>query len=271
VDFKYRKPYAEENEIFVTGLGYGPPWLQEHLIDDYRGAWYTELPDQQTDAAIVLNGFSRWINYYLEGLRWMFENYKLDGIYMDDVSFDREVMKRIRKIIARYRPSALIDLHSHRSYSNGPANSYTGFFPYVDRLWFGEDFKYNQMTPDEWLVTFSGIPFGLMSEMLEGGGNRFLGMVYGATARHSNGQFSPVPVWKLWKDFGIEDAQMIGYWDETCPVKTDQPHVKATVYICPGKVLVSLGNFDTKNHQVRLSIDWKKLGIDPSKAIIETY
>ena len=69
-----------------------------------------ELPGGKADAALVLNGFSRWINYYLEGLRWMFENYKIDGIYMDDVSFDRPVMKRIRRIIEKYRPGALIDI-----------------------------------------------------------------------------------------------------------------------------------------------------------------
>jgi len=257
------------HEIFVTGVGYGVPWLCEHLIDDYKPAWYTELPGQQADAALVLNGFSRWINYYLEGLRWMFENYEIDGIYMDDVSFDREVMKRMRKIIAQYRPSAIIDLHSNTAYSIGPANQYTGFFPYVDRLWFGESFRYNQMMPDEWFVTFSGIPFGMMSEMLQDGGNRWLGMVYGATNRHSWGALSPAPVWKLWKEFGIENAQMIGYWDETCPVKTDHPNVKATAYIQPEKTLISLGNFDTLDHKVRLFIDWQKLGLDPSKAIIE--
>jgi len=257
------------HEIFVTGDGYGSPWLCEHLIDDYKPAWYTVLPGQQADAALVLNGFSRWINYYLEGLRWMFENYEIDGIYMDDVAFDRDVMKRMRKIIAQYRPSAIIDLHSNTAYSIGPSNQYTGFFPYVDRLWFGESFKYNEMMPDEWLVTFSGIPFGVMSEMLQDGGNRFLGMVYGTTARHSYGQFSPAPVWKLWKDFGIEEAQMVGYWDEACPVTTDHPNVKATAYIRPGKTLISLGNFDTQNRTVRLHIDWKKLGLYPAKTTIE--
>ncbi|MDR1103532.1 MAG: DUF6067 family protein, partial [Tannerella sp.] len=94
------------HEIFVQGVGYGAPWLCEHLVDDYKPAWYSELPGQNADAALVLNGFSRWINYYLEGLRWMFENYQIDGIYMDDVSFDRDVMKRIRKIMAQYRPDA---------------------------------------------------------------------------------------------------------------------------------------------------------------------
>ena len=63
-----------KHEIFVSGPGYGLPWHCEHLIDDYRAAWYSEMPNETSDAALVLNGFSRWINYYLEGLRWMFEN-----------------------------------------------------------------------------------------------------------------------------------------------------------------------------------------------------
>ena len=256
------------HEIFVSGVGYGLPWHCEHLIDDYRPAWYTELPNETSDAALVLSGFSRWINYYLEGLRWMFENYDLDGIYMDDVSFDRPVMKRMRKIMEQYHPGALIDLHSNTGYSIGPANQYTGFFPYVNRLWFGESFRYNQMKPDEWLVTFSGIPFGQMSEMLQDGGNRFLGMVYGATARHSYGQYSPAPVWKLWQSFGIEEAEMLGYWDEKCPVRTSDPEVKATAYVKPDKVLVAIGNFSDQDKTIQLSFDWKALGFDPDQTVL---
>jgi len=41
----------------------------------------------------------------------------------------------------------------------------------VNRLWFGEGFKYDAMSPEQWLVECSGIPFGLMGDMLEGGGN----------------------------------------------------------------------------------------------------
>lgn len=257
------------HEIFVSGVGYGLPWQCEHLIDDYKPAWYAELPGENSDDALVLNGFSRWINYYLEGLRWMFENYQLDGIYMDDVSFDRTVMKRMRKIMEKYHPGALIDLHSNTGYSIGPANQYTDFFPYVDRLWFGESFRYNQMAPDEWLVTFSGIPFGQMSEMLQDGGNRFLGMVYGTTARHSYGRYSPAPVWALWKSFGIEDARMLGYWDEACPVKTTDPEVKATAYVKPDKVLLSIGNFSDRDKDIRLTFDWKALGMDETKASLK--
>lgn len=255
------------HEILADGPGYGIPWLAEHLIDGYKPAWYTELPGETADAALVLNGFSRWINYYLEGLRWMYENYKLDGIYMDDVAFDRNVMKRMRKITAKYRPGALVDLHSNTGYSIGPANQYTDFFPYIDRLWFGESFKYNEMTPDEWFVTFSGIPFGQMSEMLQDGGNRFLGMVYGATGRHSYSQYNPAPVWKLWDDFGIEQAKMIGYWAEKPVVFTNNDKVKATAYVRERQTLIALGNFDTKPHQVKLSVDWKRIGIQPDNAV----
>ncbi len=253
-------------EIFADGRGYGTPWHMEHLIEGYRPAWYTELPNDEADAALVLSGFSRWINYYLEGLRWMFENYEIDGIYMDDVSFDRNVMKRMRKIMAQYRPEALIDLHSNTNYSKGAMHQYTDFFPYVDRLWFGEHFKYEQMNADEWFVTFSGIPMGLMSEMLQGGGNRYLGMVYGATGRHSYSQFNPAPIWALWESFGIGDAQMVGYWSDAPAAISSHPDIKATAFIKKGeKTLIALGNFSHDAHETTLTLDWKALGLDPAK------
>ena len=155
----------------------------------------------------------------------------------------------------------------------GPANQYVEFFPYVDRLWFGESFKYDEMSPDQWLVTFSGIPFGVMSEMLQDGGNRFLGMVYGTTARHSwtdaGNEKSPVPMWKFWDSFGIKDARMLGYWDPEGPVSTDDPEVKATAYVKDGVTAVSVGNFSGRDKTVRLTIDFAGLGIDPATATIK--
>jgi hypothetical protein len=79
-------------------------------------------------------------------------------------------MKRLRKILDRSKQGALIDLHSANQYNprDGFANSanlYLEHFPYIDRLWFGEYFDYDS-APDFWLVEVSGIPFGLMGEML---------------------------------------------------------------------------------------------------------
>lgn len=237
-------------EIFPRGPGKGSPWLWEHLNSGYKAAWYAPFPDQTADASIVMNGFSRWINYYIEGLKWMLDEYKIDGLYLDDVAYDREVIQRLRRVLLKSNPNALLDLHSNNNYSVGPANQYAAFFPYLDRLWFGESFKYNSMSPDEWLVQFSGIPFGLMSEMLQDDGNRWLGMIYGASNRHSWGSESPAALWKYWKTFNIKDAKMYGYWDKNCPVSSNNPAVKITVYEHKEKLLLAIANFSDTTQYV---------------------
>jgi hypothetical protein len=84
------------HEIYSTGKGGGYSWLQEHLGDDYIAAWY--VPEIK-DAAIVNSGMSRWHNYYVEGMNWLVQNVGIDGIYLDDVAFDRITMKRIKRVL----------------------------------------------------------------------------------------------------------------------------------------------------------------------------
>ena len=256
------------NEIFSEGPGGGFSWLQEHLDQNYIGAWF--VPGLK-DAAIVNSGISRWHNYYLEGLDWLMKNVGIDGLYIDDLAFDRMTMKRIRKVMNRTNPGAMIDLHSANQYNpkDGFANSanlYLEHFPYLDRLWFGEYFNYD-FPPEFWLVEVSGIPFGLMGEMLEGGGNPWRGMLYGMTGRSprvDNG-----PLWKLWDSFGMQNSEMIGYWVKDNPVKTGSEKTLATVYSHMGdKALISLATWEDTDAKVKLSIDWAKLGLDPSKVTL---
>lgn len=257
-----------ENEIFSEGPGGGFSWLQEHLDQNYIGAWF--VPGLK-DAAIVNSGISRWHNYYLEGLDWLMKNVGIDGLYIDDLAFDRMTMKRIRKVMNRTNPGAMIDLHSANQYNpkDGFANSanlYLEHFPYLDRLWFGEYFNYD-FPPEFWLVEVSGIPYGLMGEMLEGGGNPWRGMLYGMTGRSprvDNG-----PLWKLWDSFGMQNSEMIGYWVKDNPVKTGSEKTLATVYSHMGdKALISLATWEDTDAKVKLSIDWAKLGLDPSKVTL---
>lgn len=256
------------NEIFSEGPGGGFSWLQEHLDQNYIGAWF--VPGLK-DAAIVNSGISRWHNYYLEGLDWLMKNVGIDGLYIDDLAFDRMTMKRIRKVMNRTNPGAMIDLHSANQYNpkDGFANSanlYLEHFPYLDRLWFGEYFNYD-FPPEFWLVEVSGIPYGLMGEMLEGGGNPWRGMLYGMTGhspRVDNG-----PLWKLWDSFGMQNSEMIGYWVKDNPVKTGSEKTLATVYSHMGdKALISLATWEDTDAKVKLSIDWAKLGLDPSKVTL---
>jgi hypothetical protein len=257
------------DEIFSPGPGGGFSWLQEHLGSNYIAAWF--VPELK-DAAIINSGMSRWHNYYLEGLNWLVKNVGIDGLYIDDLAFDRTTMKRLRKILDRGGPGALIDLHSANQYNprDGFASStnlYLEHLPYLNRLWFGEYFDYNA-APDYWLIEISGIPFGLMGEMLQDGGNAWRGMVYGMTNRLPWSGQNPARLWKVWDEFGIAEARMIRYWSHNCPVKTDHGDILATAYVKNGSALVAMASWAKESVRCRLTIDWKKLGIDPQQAKI---
>jgi hypothetical protein len=254
------------DEVLAGGPGGGFPWLREHLRDGYTTAWYTAVEGSEVDAAILTSGASRWYNFYVEGINWLARNVPIDGLYLDDVAFDRTILKRVRKVLDRARPGCLIDLHSNTLFSMGPANQYTEFFPYVDRLWFGEGFKYDAMSPEQWLVESSGIPFGLMGDMLEGGGNPWRGMLFGMTLRMPWPGPGPRPMWKVWDEFGIGEARMLGWWETNCPVRTGRDNVLATAYVKPGKTLIALASWAPEKTDVRLQFDWKALGLDPAKA-----
>ncbi|MET0944183.1 MAG: glycoside hydrolase domain-containing protein [Flavobacterium sp.] len=259
------------HEIYSPGKGGGFSWLQEHVGDDYIAAWF--VPEIK-DAAIVNSGMNRWHNYYVEGMNWLTQNVGIDGIYLDDVAFDRITMKRIKRVLTKDGHPGIIDLHSANQYNksdgfNNSANLYMEHFPYINKLWFGEYFDYEKNQPDFFLTEVSGIPFGLMGEMLQDGGNPWRGMVYGMTNRMPwSHNADPRPVWKLWDTFGIKGSEMIGYWSENCPVKTNNEKVLATVYKKNGSTLISIASWADTDVKVKLSIEWKKLGIDPAKATI---
>jgi Glycoside hydrolase 123, N-terminal domain len=256
------------DEVIAPGPGGGFSWLQEHLGDDYIAAWH--VPENQ-DAAVINTGISRWHNFYVEGLRWLVENTAIDGLYIDDVAFDRSIMKRVRKVLARGRPAPLIDLHSANQFNprDGFANSanlYLEHFPYIDRLWFGEYFDYNA-PPEFWLTEMSGIPFGLMGEMLQDGGNPWRGMLFGMTSRLP-WSGDPRELWRFFDAFGMADTRMIGFWVPGHPIRTGRSDVLATVYQGASRSIVSLGSWAADTVALRPEIDWTRLGLDPVRARI---
>lgn len=257
------------------GLPGGHPWLKEHLVSGYQPAWLQYLEpgkmDGAIDAAIATQGLSRWHNFYLEGLRFLMERTGVDGLYLDGIGYDREIMKRVYRVMKRVNPNSRIDFHSGDNWSppwlaepplSSPANEYMEHFPFIDTLWFGELYDYT-LPPDYWLVEVSGIPFGLRADMLQDGGNPYRGMIYGMTGRERHP--STPYVWQLWDDFGIQDAEMLGYWRKDCPAHTDHPDVLATVYRKPGKALIALASWAKEDVQVRLQIDWQALGLRPDR------
>jgi hypothetical protein len=253
-------------EVISYGNGGGFSWLQEHLDPSYIAAWFVP---KLKDAAIITTGISRWHNFYVEGLNWLVKNIGIDGIYIDDLAFDRTSMKRIRKVLIRGNSGGLIDLHSANQFNprDGFANSanlYLENFPFIDRLWFGEYFNYD-FSPEFWLIEASGIPYGLMGEMLQDGGNPWRGMVFGMTSR-APWSGDPSPLWKVWDDFGIEDSEMIGFWDSSNPVATNNKNVKATVYLKNNKLLIAIGNWNPADVDIQLKIDCDKINLNKNRA-----
>ncbi len=253
----------------------GPhPWLIEHLgPTGYIPAWHETLkgPYQgMPDLAVITAPDTRWNNFYLEGLKLLVDQARIDGLYIDDTALDRKSLQRARRILDARRPNPQIDLHSWNHFNGlaqyaACANLYMEIFPYINRLWFGEGFDYNSR-PDYWLVEISGIPFGLMGEMLQGGGNPWRGMVYGMTQR-LGWSGDPRAIWALWDKFGMQNTDMKGYWDPACPVQTGRDDVLASVYQKASESLIAVASWSKTPESVVLRLDWEALGMNPDRAV----
>lgn len=246
-------------------------WLNKNLTTHFIPAWYNAFNEGKyagdMDISVITTPDSRWNNYYLAGLDWMVKNLGIDGVYIDDSALDRKTIQRARRILDSDGIERLIDIHSwnHMNKWAGFANSlhlYTELLPYVDRTWIGEGFPANN-TADFWLVEMSGIPFGLLSETLDAR-NQFRGLVYGMLPRLP-WSGNPVPLWNLFDQFDMKNASIHGYWDEQCPVKTDNKDLPATVFVNGDKALVVIANWTDLPQTAKIQIDEKTLGFKPTK------
>ena len=247
----------------MAAAGGGDPWLREHLFDHYVPAWRQPLWNKETDASIATTGLSRWHNYYLEGLDWLMKQTGINGLYLDGIGYDDQIMARVARVMLSNTPNYRIKFHGGNSYDfenlkASPLNNTMAHLPYITDMWIGEMYDYNR-PPDYWLTEISGIPYGVYSEMLnyENGGNAYRGMVYGMSGRMSK---SATAIYQLWDDFGIADAKPLGYWNPLCPVTTDNPDVRASAFVKEGKTLIALAEWNP--HYMNIAV--REATMEPS-------
>ena len=183
------------------------------------------------------------------------------------------------------KAGCLIDLHCGNNLPGTPADpnaygrvqpalQFMHLFPYIDSLWFGEGYDYDQ-PPEYWLVEVSGLAFGLMGDMMHAG-NPWRGMLYGMTTRFRCAD--PQPIWRVWDAFQIDKAVMIGFWeaDEKRPVTLgcaaatttanttlDDGAVLATSYVRRGDAtLVAIASWANTTASCRLHVDYAALGLE---------
>ena len=58
----------------------------------------------------------------------------------------------------------------------------------------------------------------------------------------------------------------MGYWVSYNPVKTGRNDILATSFVKDGKVMIAIASWAKKDSDIKLQIDWEKLGIDADKA-----
>lgn len=149
--------------------------------------------------------------------------------------------------------------------------AFSPLWAYADSLWVGESYNYHSNDADYWLIRMSGLNFGLFADML--GDDAFVspyrGMVFGQTARAP--QAHPQRMWMLWDSFGIQDSDMVGWWQEDAPVKISsngtedytQHGVYATSYVIPTKrTLVAVASWAESNVSFGLVVDWHTLRLN---------
>lgn len=253
----------------------GPhPWLREHVGFDILPAWrenvrFPQAYQPRLDLAVITTPDTRWDNFYLEGLNYLVREYGIDGLYIDDTALTGESMQRARRILDRDGKRRLVDNHSwnHHDSRAGSGSTNLAFidlYPYFDLLWRGEGF-YNDTPPGFWLIERSGVAFGIAGEML-GRGNPFRGLLFGMTDRWGWGG-SPAGLWKFFDEVKLGDMELVGWWDDECPVKVaGSADVKASVWKGDSRAVLVIANFAKEPRKATFAFDAAKLGFDCAKA-----
>lgn len=254
----------------------GNEWLEEHMVSGYQGGWFTMNPDFDEDASIGDNTTSRFMNYYIQGQQWLFDNLGVGGLYYDGFNAERFIQQRVRRMSAAKSSRPYFDVHG-RAFQN------TELLPFVDSMWTCEGIDFTQ-SPAYWLISISSLPFGTFGEMLgadktspvpghfcgESCANKWRGMLFGMTNRAGWVGRDPndnAGLWRFWDEFGIADAHMYGWWNRSCPVTTGAQDILATAYVQPGgSTLIAVASWAAESQNVTLTFDWDLLGINQSSS-----
>lgn len=248
------------------------PYLQTNCRFGYLSAWAEAVKEGphagELDLAVETAPGRRFENYYLEGLRYLLERCPIDGLYLDDISLSREGFRRLGTIFRSIRKcEPILNLHSWNSYNPrfpnygnaSPVLRDLHFYPFLSSLWIGEAFDYEGTSPDYYLTEISGLPFGLMSEMLDRGGNPWRGMLFAMTGR-LGWLADPRPLWKLFDSFDLAHSRMITFCDAAPAVRCSAPAVKATLFLHPGgRALLAAASWSPHTEKVRFRFDVAQL------------
>jgi len=256
--------YRFRDEIALEPRGnFQDVWHENHLPDGLPQGWPRIHHDLGNEHAIPVSNATRIGNFYLESIRYMTEHFGTDGAYWDGADGPtlghREMAKRLWTIFKKTNPNAVIDAHHGTTLLTSPMTDCMLVLPFIDSIWHGEGFPYDMFDPWAWLVEISGLPFGVPSEMLAGEQYFDRGMLFGIWPRMGwgAGTEKQQKLWKFFDRFGIENAEMLGWWERDNGVTIDRPDTYVTAFVHPdnGVLLVISSWHPPLQHWVGDSID----------------
>ena len=62
---------------------------------------------------------------------------------------------------------------------------------------------------------------------------------------------------------------MVGYWDKSCPVKTNHKDILATAYVKDHETLIAIASWAKETENIKLEIDINNLGVSGQKATLK--
>ena len=226
------------------------------------------------DAAVATNGDGRLLNYYIEGLAWLQKKIGYVGVYLDGIGYDRIGTMRLARALTAGGSDYYLVFHTGDDFKNpwsewhaAPAANYLEHLPFVTQLMWGECFWYDG-PEGYWMTELAGLPFGIDNQFypVPGPSYPFRTMLYASS--ECIGQ-SAADVRAFWDRWGLnEQTRTMGYWDRNCPVTTNARDIFASVYVNEGKALICVGSWAKEPKLIRLSVDWKVLGLDPTQVKI---
>ena len=230
---------------------YQDAWHQNHAADGLPQGWPRLHPDLGNEHTVPVSNATRNGNFYLESMRYMTRFFGTDGAYWDGADGPtlghREMAKRLWVMFRQTNPDGLVDVHHGNSLVRSPIADFMLCFPFIDSIWHGEGFPYDRFDPWEWLTEISGLPFNLPSEILGGEDYIVRAMLFGIWPRAGWGAGTECQrrLWACFDRFHIEQARMLGWWEEGNGVTVDRAGTYVTAFVHPeGGALLAVATWE---------------------------
>ncbi len=269
-----------------------------------RGGWQ-RLPHQRDYMVCYAGDYS---DVMLERVAYVMDNYGVDGIYTDGTytpwecaneahgcgwrdengvlheSYPlRKIRDHVRKLYKVVHERGGI-IETHQSSCCVPL-----LLSFADSYFDGEHiagvFAANAgsfMNSAAVRSEFSGRNFGLSFQFLSGTktyaeGCSIMLLHNAATKVYSEYAVEQLKeareIWKRLDEFGADDARFDGYWQDSCPVKSDTTGVLASAWTKHGKILTVAVNMTGEKTAARLTVgqETRELTLDPLSPVFEEF